>query len=58
MYVSTKSLLVKNQVDSKQLGDGLVAASKIVDGITQNVGNYMPKVSRRIVSMSGFYYFY
>ncbi|KAG7635053.1 QWRF family [Arabidopsis suecica] len=30
-------------VDSKQLGDGLVAASKIVDGITQNVGNYMPK---------------
>ncbi|XP_010512294.1 PREDICTED: QWRF motif-containing protein 6-like [Camelina sativa] len=30
-------------VDSKQLGDSLVAASKIVDGITQNVVNYMPK---------------
>ncbi|KAG7561500.1 QWRF family [Arabidopsis thaliana x Arabidopsis arenosa] len=30
-------------VDSKQLGDALVAASKIIDGITLNVGNYMPK---------------
>lgn len=46
-------LLVKNQVDSKQLGDALVAASKIIDGITLNVGNYMPKVSR-IVLISGF----
>lgn len=45
--------LVKNQVDSKQLGDALVAASKIIDGITLNVGNYMPKVSR-IVLFSGF----
>ncbi|XP_010413611.1 PREDICTED: QWRF motif-containing protein 6 [Camelina sativa] len=30
-------------VDPKQLGDSLVAASKTIDGITQNVGIYMPK---------------
>ncbi|EOA26163.1 hypothetical protein CARUB_v10019601mg [Capsella rubella] len=29
--------------DSKQLGDALVAASKIIDGITQTVGKYIPK---------------
>lgn len=40
---------VQNQVENKELAEALVVASKVLDSITQNVGNYTSMVSKMVL---------
>lgn len=41
-------MLLKNQVETRELAEALAVASKSMEGIVQNIGHFLPKVSNRL----------